>query len=59
MPDKVKIRYDQVLKKFPKKVKRARSQENLKAAYDRVGTPDEQPGDDMVGRDDNGRYYLD
>jgi hypothetical protein len=53
-PKKEKVRYDQVLKKWPKKkYKRPRppSQEELKKAYD--------AGDDMVGIDENGRYYLD
>jgi len=56
-PKKKKVKYDDVLKKFPKKgVKppirpRPPSQEELKAAW--------EAGDDLVGKRDDGTYYLD
>jgi len=52
-PKKKKVKYDDVLKKFPKKGVRPRppSQEELKAAW--------EAGDDLVGKRDDGTYYLD
>jgi len=34
-------------------------QKSLEKAYKRVGTPREKKYDDLVGKDEKGRYFLD
>jgi hypothetical protein len=51
-------RYGHVLRSHGGAVKEP-SQKQLEKAYKRVGTTREKKYDDLVGKDDKGKYYLD